>query len=351
MRRHRTAVLFPLLCVLLSCTADGFSDDRGGDPCGAGSSGGFGCTPPSWQWPTGLSQEEIATIRKLQEPIEAAKAWLRSAELSPRQRDELAKSINESEIALALFIDGRMRSGLRMEGLQGLLLAGVAMTANDATVVGVADNVAAVPLVIAAVLTVLVTVTPADSREEVALGRLTRSLERLKHSAETTLAARRPSAPRPAPETATKTATDIVPVPRTKEDDDRPERCRPQPVPHKGKDPIHDACADAVPPNVFPGQDVLNNGKHFDALDPRGRLWEVRTANWSGWRGHPEFLHGREFERYVAEVLRERDLAAACGYPFVLAVADPVLFELLEDELVGQVHVIHVPQCRRQVKP
>ncbi|WP_367616511.1 DUF6310 domain-containing protein [Corallococcus exercitus] len=49
-----------------------------------------------------------------------------------------------------------------------------------------------------------------------------------------------------------------LPVGRT-----RHASCEPVPVPHAGEDTAHNECADKLPPNRYPGNDVLVNGKRF----------------------------------------------------------------------------------------
>lgn len=107
---------------------------------------------------------------------------------------------------------------------------------------------------------------------------------------------------------------------------DRPE-CRAIPVPHLGSDAIHDMCADTVPPNQFPGHDVLVNGKRFDALQVGARiLWEIKTDRFDT---YTPFLQKRVIDRQIEELKRERDLAHACGYDFIIAVSSTAHREAL----------------------
>ncbi|MFL5347396.1 MAG: DUF6310 domain-containing protein [Hyalangium sp.] len=99
--------------------------------------------------------------------------------------------------------------------------------------------------------------------------------------------------------------------------DPRPE-CIPYIKPHLGGDPLHNQCADKVPQNGFPGFDVLVNGKHFDALQIRaGILWEVKTDNFDTYTAT---LQGIVIGNQVPELRREREIARACGYDFVVGV-------------------------------
>jgi hypothetical protein len=112
----------------------------------------------------------------------------------------------------------------------------------------------------------------------------------------------------------------------------RPE-CRPVPVRHLGGNDLHDTCADRVPQNGFPGWDVLVNGKHFDALQMATRtLWEVKTT---AIETYNPFVLEIELDKQVKEARRERALAAACGYDFVIGVRSEVHKDLLEARLPG----------------
>jgi hypothetical protein len=97
----------------------------------------------------------------------------------------------------------------------------------------------------------------------------------------------------------------------------RPE-CRPVPVSHRGGNDDHNKCADRIKNNSFPGWDVLVNGKQFDALVLATRtLWEVKTDDFD--------IHSIHSQRFFArvklpEIQREKRLAEACGYNFVVGV-------------------------------
>jgi hypothetical protein len=104
-----------------------------------------------------------------------------------------------------------------------------------------------------------------------------------------------------------------------------------------------------VPPNVFPGCDALVNGKHFDALDPRGALWEIKTDNWTN---YTPFLKQQTVQNHLAEAEREARIASDCGYPFIFAVADENLYQELRNRVRSPtIRLRHVPQCRRQIVP
>ncbi|MFB1483388.1 DUF6310 domain-containing protein [Corallococcus sp. RDP092CA] len=97
----------------------------------------------------------------------------------------------------------------------------------------------------------------------------------------------------------------------------RPE-CRPQPVPHLGGDALHNQCADRVPSNDFAGSDVLINGKRFDAMQLHaGVLWEIKTDNFNTFT---PALRRIVIGKQTDALRREREIAEACGYKFVVGV-------------------------------
>jgi hypothetical protein len=103
--------------------------------------------------------------------------------------------------------------------------------------------------------------------------------------------------------------------------------CRPVPVPHAGEDAPHNDCADTFPPNRYPGMDVLVGGKRFDALQVGVRvLWEIKTHQFDT---YSDFLRDQVLRDQVAELLEERDIAAACGYDFVVGVSSAAHKEAL----------------------
>nr|WP_308809557.1 DUF6310 domain-containing protein [Archangium lansinium] len=97
----------------------------------------------------------------------------------------------------------------------------------------------------------------------------------------------------------------------------RPE-CKPQRVKHLGGNDLHNKCADRVPLNSFPGWDVLINGKNFDALQMATRtLWDVKTDDFD-----KQDSRSQDFfiQMKLPEYKREKRLAEACGYDFVVGV-------------------------------
>ncbi|MCE9672304.1 DUF6310 domain-containing protein [Myxococcus stipitatus] len=120
--------------------------------------------------------------------------------------------------------------------------------------------------------------------------------------------------PRPSREGKGSRVNPPPPVEATK----RPE-CALQLVPHSGGDAVHDQCADAFPPNRFPGKDVLVHGKRFDALQVGANvLWEIKTDRFDGYSA---FLKEQVSKKQVVELQRERDLARSCGYDFAVGVS------------------------------
>ena len=98
----------------------------------------------------------------------------------------------------------------------------------------------------------------------------------------------------------------------------RPE-CDPIPVPHAGEDPPHNECADKFPPNRYPGNDVLVDGKRFDALQVGVRvLWEIKTHRFDTYN---VFIRRQTILEQVPLLQEERDKAEACGYGFVVGVS------------------------------
>jgi hypothetical protein len=115
------------------------------------------------------------------------------------------------------------------------------------------------------------------------------------------------------------------PAPVTAE---RRSECEPIPVPHAGGDDPHNECADKYPPNRYPGKDVRVGGKRFDALQVGVRvLWEIKTDQFDTYSG---FLRSQVIRDQVLELVEERNIAAACGYGFVVGVSTQAHKDALE---------------------
>jgi hypothetical protein len=104
---------------------------------------------------------------------------------------------------------------------------------------------------------------------------------------------------------------------------------------------LHNACADNIPHNAFRGANALVNGKAFDGLQPPTRiLWEVKTDNFDT---YPPDLQAIIIPKQARELLRERDLARACGFDFRVGVRSEAHKEALEEaapDLRGRIVVM-----------
>jgi hypothetical protein len=110
---------------------------------------------------------------------------------------------------------------------------------------------------------------------------------------------------------------DIFPVP-TDSPTDRL-KCEPIPVPRASKDDPHNECADTFPPNRYPGMDVSVGGIRFDALQAGVRvLWEIKTHQFDKYNA---FVQEMEIKKELKQLRKERAIAIACGYDFVVGVS------------------------------
>lgn len=145
----------------------------------------------------------------------------------------------------------------------------------------------------------------------------------------------------PEPEVARSGGRGTPPGPPVSPQEDRPE-CMPFKIPPMGGNVFHNTCADNVPFNSVSGHNVVVNGKAYDALQPRTRtLWEVKTT---AVETYSPFVQKTELAKQVREGRRERDLAAACGYRFVMGVRTlehQRMLQALEPELI----VVLMPWC------
>ena len=305
-----------------------------------------------------MSDAEERAIERIRRDVASAQEQLSSDDLSAEQRAELSAAIAEVRTALDRYSDAR---GNRSPDPD-------ATTRIKEACVGI---VALQWMAFAAMAALIVSRAPVvhDAMERMwhdvgrGLDRLARARQRASDNAEPLPAPPRtsdlPGGP-PAndnlpptlggkPRVSTPLSPSPVPLPQPKTDDDRDrDTCKPLPwCPHLGWDPIHDMCADVVLRNRYPDCDVLVNGKRFDALDPGGVLWEVKTDDWSS---YSVWLKAQTLKDHDKKTKDERDLANACGYSFKIAIADSQLAAELARRL-GSSTVRHVPECRRQVKP
>jgi len=107
-------------------------------------------------------------------------------------------------------------------------------------------------------------------------------------------------------------------IPPVSSDPSERSECRPIPGPPRGGNEPHNQCANKVPGNNFPGLNVFVNGKHFDALVLAIRtLWEVKTDDFEK---QPPRSQDFFVKMKLPGLKRERALAEACGYEFVVGV-------------------------------
>ncbi|WP_326938719.1 DUF6310 domain-containing protein [Archangium violaceum] len=159
--------------------------------------------------------------------------------------------------------------------------------------------------------------------------------EKVRPAPETRPAPQKPSPKeRPKPEPK---GPDFPPVGPTEvtERERRPE-CKPQRVPPKGGNRLHNQCADGIPFNAYRGANALVNGKAFDALQVvAGVLWEVKTDNFDT---YPLELRDIVIRKNVRDLLVERELARACGFGFQVGVRSAThkaMLEIEEPQLQG----------------
>jgi transglutaminase-like putative cysteine protease len=97
--------------------------------------------------------------------------------------------------------------------------------------------------------------------------------------------------------------------------------------PHAGGDPIHDQCADDLPPNEFYRCDALVDGTKFDAISGgRSILWEVKTDNYDN---QNEFVRTMAAQSIASQVRAEALKARRCEYRFNLGLGDNRLAQAL----------------------
>ncbi|MBN9682494.1 MULTISPECIES: DUF6310 domain-containing protein [unclassified Corallococcus] len=135
------------------------------------------------------------------------------------------------------------------------------------------------------------------------------------------------------------------PVPPMPVDRTRHASCEPIPVKHRGGDDAHNTCADRIPPNRYPGMDVLVGGKHFDALQVGARvLWEIKTDQFDT---YSVFLRDQVIEDQVAEFREDREIARNCGYGFVVGVSSAAHKKALLDLAPDLEPHLVVTECKR----
>ncbi|MHA7631942.1 DUF6310 domain-containing protein [Corallococcus sp. M7] len=89
--------------------------------------------------------------------------------------------------------------------------------------------------------------------------------------------------------------------------------------------------------------DVLVGGRRFDALQVGVRkLWEIKTHRFDSYN---DFIRDREIEKELIQIGKERRVAEACGYDFIVGVSTEAHKAALE--VVDPSLTIVVTGCQR----
>ncbi len=265
--------------------------------------------------------------------LDKARALLSQARenLEPRQWQQLDRKLAEAERAFERFSRAVSKSGNAAEVARGVEGLAQARRASEA------------PLALSRVGPVLValvmlwpssTVGPEVDRRPPWLDEQLEFEDRLRDVSESSrqLMAELEAQPRPAKAAARELSPQKQPASALSEEDDP--KCKPIPVPHRGGNDPHNECADRIPYNSFPGWDVFVNGKNFDALQLATRtLWDVKTDDFEKQPPRSQNFLARA---KLPEIQREKRLAEACGYSFVVGVKSAVhkaVLESLDDTL------------------
>jgi hypothetical protein len=250
--------------------------------------------------------------------LDKARALLSQArkDIEPRQWEQLDRKLIAAERAFERFSRAARTSGQAAEvarGVEGLAQAGRASeTPLALSRVG--------PVLVALVLLWPSSTAGPESDSRPPWVDAQRELEaRLRDVSESSrqLVAELEAQPRPAKAAAREPAPQKQPASAFTQEDDP--RCKPIPLPrHLGGHDPHNECADKMPNNSFPGGDVYVNGKSFDALQLATRtLWEVKTDDFDK---HDSRSQDFFIQMKLPEIRREKRLAEACGYDFVVGV-------------------------------
>ncbi|SEM83099.1 hypothetical protein SAMN05444354_1244 [Stigmatella aurantiaca] len=77
--------------------------------------------------------------------------------------------------------------------------------------------------------------------------------------------------------------------------------------------------------------DVVVGGERFDALQVGVRvLWEIKTHQFDTYNA---YVQGREIEKELKQIRKERDAATKCGYDFVVGVSTQAHKNALLEEI------------------
>jgi uncharacterized protein DUF6310 len=265
--------------------------------------------------------------------LDKARALLSRAreDLEPRQWEQLDRELTAAERAFERFSRAARTSGQAADvakGVEGLAHAGRASEAPLAL-----SRVA--PVLVALVLLWPSRTAGPESDSRPPWVDAQREFEaRLRDVSESSrqLMVELEAQPRPAKAAAREPSPQKQPASVLVEEDDP--RCKPIPVKHLGGNDPHNKCADLMPNNSFPGWDVFVNGKNFDALQLATRtLWDVKTDAFDKHSPHSQRFFAR---MKLPELQREKRLAEACGYNFVVGVksaAHKVALEKLDPNL------------------
>lgn len=122
---------------------------------------------------------------------------------------------------------------------------------------------------------------------------------------------------------------------------------------HRGGHARHDWCADTQPPNIFwnmtnpsgTGCDV-EIGSRTDAIPDAAtalamnQVWEVKVDNYVC---YPQFLQDKRWKQALQSLCKEGEAALSCGYHFVFAVADDVMYRRLVDTVTMDPNFMNAP--------
>lgn len=113
------------------------------------------------------SSTEAEAVHRMENAIVAAERLLRSGELLDEEHAALTRSLDGARAALDRYRSARHSQGARTVTLGMIGVAAAAIVADDATVVGVADDPLLIPLALAAMVTVIRSNAP-SARDELA---------------------------------------------------------------------------------------------------------------------------------------------------------------------------------------
>jgi hypothetical protein len=132
-------------------------------------------------------------------------------------------------------------------------------------------------------------------------------------------------------------------IPSSPDSTERNPECKPRLVPHRGGNGPANVCADRIPGNGFPGWDVLVSGKQFDALQPTTRmLWEVKAYDFDH---YTPALQKIVVANDLPELMRERNLAIACGYSYTVGVLSAAHQSAIIEASRNVLHVVVMDWC------